>query len=183
MGWLKLLGRKWNSFWRLERSDRTLLLQALVLLPVVAISLKLWGLQQTQTVLAQLLPVREIPIQSSNQIPQVWTTTRMVRTAARYNGVWANCLKKSLVLWWLLRRQGISSELRIGVQRLEGKFSAHAWVECDGVVLNDRPDVRQQFAMFERPIQVNLPAIIPNPPPLPESHHTIEAAPLNYPVD
>jgi hypothetical protein len=76
-------------------------------------------------------------------------TTRMVQLAARYCQPWANCLKKSLVLWGLLRRQGIESELRIGVQKEAGNFAAHAWVEYDGFVLNDTQDVRDRFSMFD----------------------------------
>jgi hypothetical protein len=80
----------------------------------------------------------------------------MVKVATRYNLPWANCLKKSLVLWWLLRRQGIEGDLQIGVRHEQDKFEAHAWVEYEGVVLNDTQDVRSRFAMFERPIEVTL---------------------------
>lgn len=75
--------------------------------------------------------------------------------ATRYSA-WTNCLKKSLVLWYLLRCQGIVSELRIGVRREQGEFQAHAWVEYQGIVLNDTPNVRQHFAMFEHPIEVKV---------------------------
>lgn len=82
MDWLKLLIRKWYSFWRLERKERTLLVQALVLLPLIAISLKFWGLRRTQTALMRLLPS---PVMSSHaEIPQVLTVARMVRVACGY---------------------------------------------------------------------------------------------------
>jgi hypothetical protein len=35
---------------------------------------------------------------------------------------------------------------------LTGTMTFHAWIEFDGVVLNDRPDVRQLYATFDRPI-------------------------------
>ena len=65
-------------------------------------------------------------------------------------------MQKSLVLWFLLRCQDIDSELRIGVQRNQGEFQAHAWIERGGIVLNDSPTVRQQYAVFEHPIEVKL---------------------------
>lgn len=149
---MKLVIRKWYSFWRIERNERILLLQALGLLPLVAIYLKFWGLNRTQTGLTRLLPTPVMSKQSAEWLPQVLATARMVRTAARYYVPWANCLKKSLVLWWLLRRQGIASNLQIGVRREQGNFVAHAWVEYEGIVLSDSQDARSHFAMFERPI-------------------------------
>ncbi len=79
-----------------------------------------------------------------------------VQVAAAY-GPWpANCLQRSVVLWWFLRRRDLESELRIGVRRdpETGALDFHAWLEHDGVVLNDRGDVRERYATFE-------PAIVP----------------------
>jgi hypothetical protein len=50
-------------------------------------------------------------------------------------------LERSLVLWALLRARGVVSQLCVGARCEGGVFSAHAWVEYEGVVLNDRPDV------------------------------------------
>ena len=165
MGWSNLVIRKGYSFWQLPGSDRLLLLQALLLIPLVAISLKVLGFQRTQSFLTRLAPksIRATAQASANApspdvdlLSQVRTTARMVRIAVRYNSPWNNCLKQSLVLWWLLRRQGIDSELRIGVKQEGGKLEAHAWVEYDGKVLNDSQDVRSRFTMFDRPIEVKL---------------------------
>lgn len=51
---------------------------------------------------------------------------------------------------WLLRRRRVSADLRLGAQLRDGGFAAHAWVEHDGTVLNDRPDVGGRFASFTR---------------------------------
>ena len=47
------------------------------------------------------------------------------------------CLPQSLALQALLRRQGLSSELRIGVKRAGGTIHAHAWVEHAGSPLGE----------------------------------------------
>ncbi|WP_254568520.1 lasso peptide biosynthesis B2 protein [Oscillatoria sp. HE19RPO] len=138
--------RKCRSFWRMDGDDRWLLLQSFLLLFLVAISLKFWGFKRTQAFLAKLHCPRD---------RQIIKTTRMVQLAARYCQPWANCLKKSLVLWGLLRHQGIESELRIGVKKKSGNFAAHAWVEWQGFVLNDTQDVRDRFSMFDAAIEVN----------------------------
>ncbi|MCJ8280615.1 MAG: lasso peptide biosynthesis B2 protein [Rivularia sp. ALOHA_DT_140] len=153
MNWLKLVIRKFIRIWQLDGNSKWLLLQAFVLLPIVAISLKFRGLKRTQAGLVRLLPPAKKPVENNERYRKIVNTVQMVRLAVRYCQPWANCLKKSLVLWILLRHQGIECELRIGVQREAIKFEAHAWVECEGFVLNDTPDVRERYAMFERPIE------------------------------
>jgi Transglutaminase-like superfamily len=145
---LKLFVRKYNTLSGLSAVERAVLIRALWLLPVVAISLQVKGLRFTQDLLLSTFKPRRSnsePIES-----QIWTTVRMVKTAAKYYQPWANCLKKSLVLWILLRDRGIISEVRIGVQRESATFAAHAWVEYQGMVLNDSDDVHQRFQAFDR---------------------------------
>jgi hypothetical protein len=49
----------------------------------------------------------------------------------------ATCLRRSLVLHALLERRGVSSRLRFGVAKRGPAFTAHAWVECDGVARDE----------------------------------------------
>ena len=58
------------------------------------------------------------------------------------------CLQRSAASTCLLRRHGISAQLVIGVQQLP--FKAHAWVEVDGCVVNDRPYTREMYAILDR---------------------------------
>lgn len=74
----------------------------------------------------------------------------MVHAAARALGR-ANCLDRSLTLWALLRRRGIHAGLQLGARKDQECFDAHAWIELDGVVLNDSDDVRQRYAEFHVP--------------------------------
>ena len=73
----------------------------------------------------------------------------MVRIAANHGLFRANCLEQSLTLSWLLKRRGIETDLRIGAQKHEGKFAAHAWIELDGVAINDSHDVGERFPVFD----------------------------------
>ena len=152
MNWLKLLKRKYQTIFGLSECERSLILQALWLLPVVAILVNFKGMRFTQAILLRL-PTKTCSVLDLPEIDRVWTTVRMVRIAVRYNHLWTNCLKQSLVLWTLLRSQGIISELRIGVQREATKFSAHAWIEYQSLVLNDTDDVHQRFQAFDRSVE------------------------------
>ena len=66
------------------------------------------------------------------------------RAARCYPGT-ARCLQQSLVLHRWLRRDGAPTKLQIGVLRVEREFRAHAWVELDGRVLNDRAAAVRPF--------------------------------------
>lgn len=78
--------------------------------------------------------------------------TRMVSIAAAYTLCQSSCLDRSFLLWALLRLRGIDSDLFLGVRREQDKFEAHAWVEIDGIVLNDTSNVREMFSPFPVPI-------------------------------
>lgn len=58
------------------------------------------------------------------------------------------CLQRSAATVCLLRRYGVSAQLVIGVQHLP--FKAHAWVEVDGHVVNDKPYTREMYLALDR---------------------------------
>lgn len=58
------------------------------------------------------------------------------------------CLKRSTVLVAMLRSRGVNARMVIGVQRLP--FKAHAWVEVDGAILDDRLAARERFLQVEQ---------------------------------
>ena len=47
-----------------------------------------------------------------------------------------DCLPRALTLCRLLRRRGIAADFCLGVKKFP--FGAHAWVECDGELVDDR---------------------------------------------
>jgi hypothetical protein len=62
---------------------------------------------------------------------------RVHRLAARAGRVWpgTSCLVVALITSWLLRREGFTAKLRLGVRPSPDGIDAHAWVECAGVAL------------------------------------------------
>ncbi len=73
----------------------------------------------------------------------------MVVAAARHGPYRANCLKQALATWWLLLRRGIATDLKIGVNREDGDFNAHSWVEYRGTVLMEADDVGDRYSTFD----------------------------------
>ena len=78
----------------------------------------------------------------------------VVHVAAGYTPGPVTCLSRSLLLAWLLQREGIAAQLRIGVRReAEGDaLAAHAWIEVAGTPVDDEPDVAARFLPFAAPL-------------------------------
>ena len=74
---------------------------------------------------------------------------RLVSIAADHGIYRARCLEKSLVLRWLLARRGIHAQLAFGAYKAGGAMQAHAWVEIDGVPLNEDDGAHLDFARFQ----------------------------------
>lgn len=138
-----------KRFNALEQPARGLFLRAIFLLPMVALSLRWRGFRKTQAMLERLLSKRSAGQVSAEVSERATLTAHMVSAADRYGLVHPSCLAKSLTLWWLLKRQGIAAALRIGIQKENEKFAAHAWVERNGAALNEPEEHHRHYAAFD----------------------------------
>jgi hypothetical protein len=58
------------------------------------------------------------------------------------------CLQRSAATACLLRESGFPAQMVIGTQQMP--FQAHAWVEVDGHVVNDKPYIPDMYAVLDR---------------------------------
>jgi hypothetical protein len=144
---------KLNKASQLSRVDQWLLIQAFLALPLVALGLRCFGLRRLQARLQQGPAMRLGSDNRRTNLDRARATARLVQVAARHDPFLPTCLPQSLVLWWLVRRQGLAGELRIGVRPGPSRLEAHAWVEFQGLVLSDSEDVARRFAPFPREIR------------------------------
>jgi hypothetical protein len=142
-----------HRFSRLDHRSRALFLRGVVLIPLVSISLRLRGFRATQGKLRHRLRAtvnsassKYAPLPASDDVAR---TVRMMQAAVRHSLGSPNCLEVSLVLWYLLNRRGIPSAIRIGTRKIEGRLEAHAWVERDGVALNEFDQAHLHYAPFD----------------------------------
>jgi hypothetical protein len=145
--------RRWSS---LSAQERGIFLRALILPLLVTTSLKTVGFRRTQAWLARKND-GAFAASAERTRAEVWRTADLVRAARKWHIVRSTCLSYSLVLWRLLRRQGIDSDVRIGVRRgMSGEVEAHAWIEWNGEVLNDCADVAAHYVPFSGAISTGL---------------------------
>lgn len=146
--------RRWMS---LPGDERRALLQMLVMVPLFHVAVRVWDYQRTRAFVDRrgraTWERRQAAGTTLHLRPDAYGLASR-RMAAR-PWIPGNCLSRSLALLWFLRRHGYQPDLRLGVSLAERAFAAHAWVELDGVVLNDRRDVAERFTPLtahERPI-------------------------------
>jgi len=144
----------WQKFWRLRGYERGIALEAATGLAATWLGLRITGFRRWKNLLSRLTPAANTASRprAASQSEPAKVIARMAAAAARNVFFGTNCLEQSLVLWWLLRRRGITAELRIGARKEFERFEAHAWVEVDSVVLNDTSAEHLHFVPFDGPI-------------------------------
>jgi hypothetical protein len=151
----------WSKLIALSSREKQLLAASLIVMPINGLALRLMSLSRWQSVLSRLTPIDRArgEARAGSLFDLANQTARLVLVAATRGPYRGNCLQQSLTIWWLLRRQRIHSDIRFGARRFREKFEAHAWVEVEGIALNQRSNSHFGFEPFE-PAVVN---VEPNP--------------------
>ena len=114
---------------RLSLGEAATLCRVSVLLILAEASLRIWSLR---TIL-EALEKRSAHAQGASDSPPASEAlanfTRLVELADRHGLFRPSCLRRALVVAWVLSGRGIASNLKIGVTKDQGNLSAHAWVE------------------------------------------------------
>ena len=114
---------------------------------MLTVSLRVRGFGPTQRLLQKFIPPRKnSPPVAAVELCAL--TSRMVQAAGRNSSIPSTCLERSLSLWWLLARQGIATQIRIGVRKDGEKFTAHAWFEREGVAIGEPDASHLHYAAF-----------------------------------
>ena len=131
----------------LSARDWYLIYSACLLMPVVWLSLRVFGL--LRTLAWSVAPLQTGQISDSRGLTPA-VLGRLVNIAARYGPIRAACLVRSLVLIRILSGCGVNGTLQIGARKgVSSPLDAHAWVEYDGIPVNDHPYVARDFAVFD----------------------------------
>jgi hypothetical protein len=135
----------------LRGPERRWLVLALFAMPFVSAGCSILGFRRLHAVMARWpRPRRALVLSEDAAASCAQRAAKVVAIAALRGPVRATCLRRALVLWWLLRRYGIETELKVGVNRDGGTLHAHAWLEHLGKPLNEAEDISLRFPAFER---------------------------------
>src|SRR6202050_3255384 len=92
--------------------------------------------------------VRNCPIGTSAGRPDVTQIGAAVDLACIWYWKEVLCLQRSAATACLLKRYGVPAQMMIGAQQMP--FRAHAWVEVDSRVVNDKPYMPEMYAVLDR---------------------------------
>jgi hypothetical protein len=68
---------------------------------------------------------------------------------ARHHPMHVNCLRRCMVQYELLSRYGYPVQLHIGVRFTpEKKLQAHSWLLCEGLLINDAPEIVNTYTQI-----------------------------------
>jgi hypothetical protein len=141
---------RWQKWRALSWADRRLLLRAAVMLAWARARLRAMGFRPESASAGAAPP--DPP--AAADLARAQAVARLVGMAAAVNPVTVACLHRSVVLWTLLRREGIPCQLRLGAgDTRSGPFEAHAWVECGGVAVNEQDTHLGRYTPFGAAIE------------------------------
>lgn len=124
-----------------------ILLYALVLLPIVTWAGRLLGYRVAKRLVACLMPFHSArPGKIGDQLAQASMMTQLVAVAAERSFSSVPCWIRALVLYRLLQRKRIRSEIRFGALRSAKSIDAHAWVEVNGHVFDPSGKLDEFYA-------------------------------------
>jgi hypothetical protein len=118
-------------------------MQAVVLLPAFRLACRFVTFARVQRLSDRMAR----PSHANGLPPEV--AARLVGIAAAHGLYRARCLEKSLVLRWILCRHGVDARIVLGARKEDDEMQAHAWVEVDGVSLDEENDIHRLFSPFE----------------------------------
>lgn len=121
--------KKWLKFWQLSSADRTRISMGAIALVTIKLGLKFLPFR----ILWKLISTTSLPILKQNPSSSIGEIVWAIDRVSPYLKV--KCLARALAADFLLRHQGYSTQLRIGVAKDEnGTLTAHAWLESEGTI-------------------------------------------------
>lgn len=93
--------------------------------------------------------VRDYPVANLSPDPDA---VKRICDAVDMACIWywkeALCLQRSSATACLLKNHGVRAQMVVGAQQMP--FKAHAWVEVDGRVVNDKPYTPEMYVVLDR---------------------------------
>jgi hypothetical protein len=121
---------------RLSRRDRRQAIRALGWLTVATAAIRVWPYSALRGAIDRIAPRTTV----GAPITPVECEQALRRAVRVLPG--ASCLARAIAAVCLLRRDGRNSTLILGVRfDSSRRFQAHAWLECDGIVVTGRNEL------------------------------------------
>lgn len=128
-----------RAFFALPAVERRILVRAWLYLLIADFALRIAPVETAETILARLSALSRSPGPPPERL------AGLVAIAGRHHLRPMPCLPRALALEALLKRQGLQTELLIGVRWEGDRLQAHAWIEHAGAPLGEPEDVARVY--------------------------------------
>jgi hypothetical protein len=148
MGWFRVLSR----VYAIVAADVWLFPQAVLLPGLAFVGIRLAGVARTQKWLRKWAtsPVGAHPAGEPHVV--MTAVLRAHRIVRRYSGVSGSCLIRAFTLWALLGRRGVKADIRIGIRKEGGTIEGHAWLEYEGIPVDQTEAILQTYSAYPESI-------------------------------
>lgn len=138
--------RKLRKFFELNISEKFIIIEASFFLTITALMLKLLGINKTQQLLLKIPLAKSAKILNKSPFQ---TLIKLIKSASNNLPFNTKCIDEAITLWMMLRKRGVGSYLKIGVNENTEDFKAHAWLEINGKILDISEDSEHCYSDFD----------------------------------
>lgn len=132
---------KTRSLRRMSADQRGLIVEAFVLPILIFVGFRVAGVSRTQRYLRRWAMSGSPDNEASRSSPEtqavILSAQRAQSLVKRLAGLEGSCLQRSLTLWTLLLKRGVCADLKVGYRSQYGAIEAHAWLEHQGLLINE----------------------------------------------
>ena len=133
---------------RLSYPNKWLFLKGLFLAIFLRVCFKISNFKRTLAFLSRFKSGKTVVQNEGNEVKRY----HHLITLTYGFGPWiVNCLSVCTAYWWLLKRRGISTDLKFGMKKEDEKLLAHAWLEYDGKSFTEE-EIEEEYTAFKEPI-------------------------------
>jgi hypothetical protein len=135
---------KLRTLMGLQAWELQILVEACILLPLVALGLRFWGFKAL---------MRSLKLDNKAQAGQALARAEAIATLVAKSAAnlpfHSSCLVRALSSARILQNHGFHADLLIGLRKEENtSITAHAWLEIAGKPLAERADIGSRYAAF-----------------------------------
>ena len=146
MGSLNTAKDKFINFLNLPVKDKIKTVLYSVVFIFFLITFRLFGYKKVRNLIDKIISSKSKAESPSENF--IKNESKIIGYSAENSIFSATCLEKSLFSYFILGLYGINCDLKIGVNNASQEFSAHAWIEHEGQILNDTPEVIKKISPF-----------------------------------
>lgn len=135
-----------RTFYGIPASHKALFLKIGLLVPLTEIGIRTFGFKRTVRFLEYFAREKKKP----SERPQVLINrhSNYLYLFKKNFPFFGKCLAHSLSLWFILKKKGVSTDLRFGMKKQEGGLLAHAWLEFEGKPLASKSELEEDYTFF-----------------------------------